>query len=77
MAETKTDNRAMVARNEAISKLIENHKGEWETLLGDARERKGLPRDRGGLTAEQKQTRIAKHIAALKKLGVEVPTTTD
>ena len=72
-----TDGRAMQARNEAIKDLCARHADEWKQLFGDKREAKGLPREQGGMTAEQKQTRIAKHIKALRELGIEVPTTTN
>jgi hypothetical protein len=70
-----SDNRSMKARAKAVSDLISNHKEEFDRLYGDAREAAGLPRVVGGLSPEAKQTRIAKHIAALKALGVDVPTT--
>jgi hypothetical protein len=50
---------AMAARTSAVKQLIANHPDEFNTLLGDAREKAGLPRN-------AKQDALARKIKRLE-----------
>jgi len=62
----------MKIRAQAVTALIEAHQDEFDKILGDMREEAGLSRTAGGMSPEAKQARIDKHLAALRKLGIEV-----
>lgn len=54
---------SMRARTSAIRRLVENHRDEYDNLLGEARVENGLPRD---ATASNQQAKREKEMTRLQ-----------
>jgi len=57
---------AMQARTAAVRMLIEAHQEEFDRILGDCREAKGLPRDPDAAKREAKIAKLRAQLAALE-----------
>lgn len=57
------------ARSRAVKQLIEESKGRYTELLGEARKEVGLNPDPG---ADKRRKQVERHATKLKELGVNV-----
>jgi len=60
--------KGMSARNSAVKQLIAAHQDEYDKMVGDQREARGLPRDPKDAAKKQRIERLRRQ---LKELGYE------
>ena len=63
---------AMKARNTAVAMLIDKHRDEFDTLVGDAREAVGLPRTKPNQDLDRLRARVKTQQERLLKLQAEL-----